>query len=101
MKKSLSLLLATLALAACQPDPGSVLATTAGGPASNPDRVLVSNTPHTGDAGGGVAHFVGTRGEGRPVFEREPATNAGAGCQGTVRIVRYRDRGRPVSECQP
>lgn len=96
-----SLFIATLALAACQPDRGSTLNTSAVGAGSDPQRVILSNAPHNSDAGGGAARFVGARDNGAVVLERAPATNTGAGCPDGVVITRIRDDGRPVVECRP
>lgn len=100
MNKSI-LLLATLALAACQPDRGSTLNTSAVGSGSDPQRVILSNAPHNSDAGGGTARFVGARDNGAVVLERGPATNTGAGCPNGTVITRIRNDGQPVVECRP
>jgi len=101
MRPFLSLALAALALAACQPDRGSSLNTSAVGTGSDPQRVILSNAPHNSNAGGGVAEFARARDNGSIVLERGPASNTGAGCPNGSVITRIRDDGRPVVECRP
>ena len=101
MRNVCGFLLGAMLLAACQPDPGSMLNTTAVGSGSDPQRTILSNAPHNSNAGGGPARFVGARDNGAVILERAPASNGGAGCRNGVVITRFRNDGQPVVECRP